>query len=1569
MLANDDDIDDGDKARWKVTQVDGQDISDGGTITILDGSGGTVGTVSLNGAGELTFTPGPAFTGTTTLSYTVDDGSGAANATATADWIINVAGVDIVDDASPGASGTGDNVLASIDDLQHVAITGHAPVGGSITSLTVTDGTDTITIDPADITVNPDGSFSTTADLRTLDDGTLTVTLEVQDSGGHTATVTDTIEKDTVTTVAIDPLLVVDGGVPTITGTGEPGSTITLTIDGTPVPGTSITVDGDGKWTYTPDDPLDIDEVTIEADAADPWGNTSDTTRKVAGLDIEDKEAGNPDAHILVHEASLAGGSDASADTESADGAFSIGTSEGGITQLVIGGTIVDGALSGGTTVLVQQLIDLVDLGTPIDPIVTTYGTLTITGYDAGTGKVSYTYTLSDSTQDHSASGTDTVYESIQIAVVDHNGDTRVGTLKAGVVDDVPEAKDQVAVALDEGGATVGWDGSAWTGGTANLITGDPANGIDADVQGADGARVHQVTYQKDTTGATETVEIPDGGSETVTTAYGSLTVHSDGTWSYTSKDTIAHGGAANVDDDFTYTLIDGDGDISSPATQPITVNDTAPTLGTPDDRSVAEDDLPSGSDGTKEPLAVTGTLAVDKGADPIDTKLTTSSAPAGLTSGGVAVEYVLSADGHTLVAYKGAGRTNADKVFTVEVTDPDGADGTSGYRYTLQGPLDHPAGNDPLELTFGFTAKETEAADGDQVTGTFKVTVADDVPAAVDEAAVSVAEGAGRIGYDGVGAWSAGTANLLANDTQGADGAKITQVKYTDGGGAEQTATVDPATGTGELTTQYGKLQVLADGTWWYVPNPAIAHAGGAPVTDPFSYQLTDGDGDVSAHWAVQPISITDTAPVAADDSQATHAEGSVSFGGNVIANDTASKDGGTLLHSIKYKDASGTEQTLSFTDDTDQTVQTLTGELTINRAGVWTFTPALSYDHDAPGADRDGGGFSYRLVDADGSLSNSATQAIRITDTSPTAGPVVLAIDEKDIKDIGSGGFAGDNESAVNLSITRLADAISDVVFNAATITGLSGQALKSGGVALAYVVSSDGHTLTATAGSGGPTVFTLQLNNPTDVDGTTQSVTMILERPLDHADANGTNDLSISVGYQVQDIDSSVSGILTLTVKDDVPSAPVADAPVSVEEGGAAVGSASAGANLLANDTLGADGGRVHDISYVDRSGAAVTNHAVPDGGSTTVQTQYGSLTVHSDGTWSYTPVESANHEKPAKDMSVTDNFTYRVIDGDGDISSSATQAITVIDTTPEIGDPVDGSVTEANLPLGSSPNAGGAPVQASGTLDVVPGKDSFGVAFDPALAGPHATLKSGGEALFYVLTDGGRTLTAHKGDASGDAVFTVVITNPAAGNAGYLFTLHEVLDHGAAATLDLDFGVVMTDSDGDTATDQFTITVADDKASATAAYTLDEDSTTTFNTSADANPDNTKIYQGGSEVTDVTTHPDGSKDYKTDNGTVTVNANGTITYTPDPNYSGTEVFTYETDDNGSIESTEVTMTIDPVSDAPNLSVAAAAINTLEDTAVSLGLKAPTITDGTDQNDAAPGDAPERLGAITL
>ena len=55
----------------------------------------------------------------------------------------------------------------------------------------------------------------------------------------------------------------------------------------------------------------------------------------------------------------------------------------------------------------------------------------------------------------------------------------------------------------------------------------------------------------------------------------------------------------------------------------------------------------------------------------------------------------------------------------------------------------------------------------------------------------------------------------------------------------------------------------------------------------------------------------------------------------------------------------------------------------------------------------------------------------------------------------------------------------------------------------------------------------------------------------------------------------------------------------------------------------------------------------------------------------------------------------------------------------------------------------------------------------------------------------------------------------------------------------------------------------------------------------------------------------------------NGTVVVNSDGTYTYTPDANYSGTDSFTYTIDDgNGGTNTYTVTVTVEAVADTPTL-----------------------------------------------
>jgi VCBS repeat-containing protein len=109
----------------------------------------------------------------------------------------------------------------------------------------------------------------------------------------------------------------------------------------------------------------------------------------------------------------------------------------------------------------------------------------------------------------------------------------------------------------------------------------------------------------------------------------------------------------------------------------------------------------------------------------------------------------------------------------------------------------------------------------------------------------------------------------------------------------------------------------------------------------------------------------------------------------------------------------------------------------------------------------------------------------------------------------------------------------------------------------------------------------------------------------------------------------------------------------------------------------------------------------------------------------------------------------------------------------------------------------------------------------------------------------------------------------------------------------------------------------------------AATLLEDGSLAFNPFAQV--DNAALLQLGSHVVDQPAH-----------GAVTVNADGTFSYTPTADYFGTDTFTYRLSD-GPLESNlaTVSLTITPVNDAPV--VADVLATTAEDTALVIALGA--------------------------
>ncbi|PTL88526.1 hypothetical protein C6W88_21265, partial [Halomonas litopenaei] len=70
-------------------------------------------------------------------------------------------------------------------------------------------------------------------------------------------------------------------------------------------------------------------------------------------------------------------------------------------------------------------------------------------------------------------------------------------------------------------------------------------------------------------------------------------------------------------------------------------------------------------------------------------------------------------------------------------------------------------------------------------------------------------------------------------------------------------------------------------------------------------------------------------------------------------------------------------------------------------------------------------------------------------------------------------------------------------------------------------------------------------------------------------------------------------------------------------------------------------------------------------------TTVSGEYGTLTVNTDGSWSYTLTRSASQDdkdKTGLDDSLAETFGVRVVDSDGDTSDPANLTIAIGDDGP-------------------------------------------------------------------------------------------------------------------------------------------------------------------------------------------------------------------------------------------------------------------------------------------------------------
>ncbi|MFD2041563.1 Ig-like domain-containing protein, partial [Flavobacterium artemisiae] len=422
------------------------------------------------------------------------------------------------------------------------------------------------------------------------------------------------------------------------------------------------------------------------------------------------------------------------------------------------------------------------------------------------------------------------------------------------------------------------------------------------------------------------------------------------------------------------------------------------------------------------------------------------------------------------------------------------------------------------------------------------------------------------------------------------------------------------------------------------------------------------------------------------------------------------------------------------------------------------------------------------------------------------------------------------------------------------------------------------------------------------------------------------NGSETLSDSFTYKANDgtADSNTATV-TITVT------PVNDAPVAsndsytVAEGGTL--------NINAPGILGNDSDAENNaLTAVLVSGPA-----------------NGTLTLNADGSFTYTHNGSET---------LSDSFTYKANDGTAD-SNTATVTITV---TPVNDEPVASNDAYT--------------VAEGGTLNInAPGilgndSDAENNALTTVLVtGPsHGTLTLNADGSFTYIHDGSETTTdsftykANDGTAdSNTATVTITVTPvndaPVASNDSYTVAeggtlninapgilgndsdaennaLTAVLVSGPSngtLTLNADGSFTYTHNGSETLSDSFTYKANDGTADsniATVTITV-----TPVNDAPIASNDSYTVAEGGT-LTVTAANSILSNDTDAENnsltailvsgpshGTLTLNSNGTFTYTHDGSETTTDSFTYKANDGTTDSNTAtVTITVTPVNDAP-------------------------------------------------
>ena len=1534
-----------------VTPVATQDIvrTDAGaevSIPVLDNDLGTglsvsipfplsPGGVTVGTDGVLTYTPEPGFSGVVTFYYQVtDELSQVGGATVT------VTVVPVVD-----------NLVAST--VVGSAITGNVLDGAVGTGLTVTGHT---SVSHGSLTINDDGMYSYTpvAGFSGSDSFMFTVT----DQDGTAVTRTGTI------VVVVGPggetLAVATAAGAAITGNildavAETGLTVT---DHTSPSHGSVTIGEDGSYTYTPvpgfsgsdlftctvrDEEGLTGTITVVVTVVPvvPAVSVSTMTDSPVSGNVLDGAVGTGLAvtsHTDPDHGSL---------TISEDGSYTYSPDEGFGDYDSFTFTVTDAAgtaVQGTVTISVNAIPEVgpgsvsTSAGVPVQGflLVGAVPGSTVTSHtDPGHGTVAIT---PDGRFTYAPAAGFSGFDSFTFTWVDQHGETGESTVAIAVVPVLPA----IDLTTPAGTALTGnvLDGAVGTGlavtdhvdpvrgtvaiasnGTYTYVPDTGFSGLDSflftvadqsgqTVEGGVTVTVAPIAHTVTTStpaGSAVSGNVLDGvvGTGLAVTghtdpSHGSATIGSDGSYVYTPTP-----GFSGLDS-FTFTVTDQEGQTVTGTVivtvVPVVVDTTQSTMS----GSSTTSNVLDGAVGTG--LALTGHTDPGHGSVVISADGLYSYTPAAGFSGLDSFTFTVTdqagntATGTVTVsvaptAAPDTARTNAGAEVVIPVLDNDSGTGLS-VTITTQpshGSVTVGAGG---ALTYapatGFSGVDSWSymvTDGASQTAEAAVTVTV-VPVVGNFAVFTVVEtevagnvlsgalgtGLAVTGHTGPGHGSvviAADGSYTYTPAAGYSGPDSFTFTVTDQAGTTATGTVtltvttSPVVGPGTVTTSAGTSaqgDLLAGTT---VGSHVTSH------TDPSHGTLTIATDGSFTYTPAPGFSGFDSFAFAVADAAGPTVEGTVTITVTPVAADmSASAVAGSPATGNVLSGAVGTG--LSVTGHTDPGH----GTVTLAQDGSYSYVPAAGYS----GPDS----FTYTVRDQAGS---TATGRVAVTvapmaapDTATTASGAAIAIQVTG-NDAGTGltvtsttppSHGGVAVGAGGTITYTPASGYSGLDSFTYTVTDAAGQTVTTTVTITVVPVAGEVAASTTAGTSATGNVLSAAVGTGLSVTGHTApthgTVTIATDGSYSYAPDAGYVG-SDSFTYTVTDqAGSTATGTVTVVV-----SAPVVIGPGTVATG--------AGSEVQGDLLAGAP------------AGSTVTSHTDPG---------HGTLAIAPDGSFTYTP---------APGYSGLDAFDYTAVDVGGK-TMTATVAITVVPIAGEVaasttsGTSATGNVLSAAVGTGLSVTAHTAPAHGMVTI-----------ATDGSYAYVPDAGYVGSDSFTYTVTDqagnsatGTVTVTVASAPVIGPGTVTAPAGSQAQGDllagapAGSTVASHTDPGHGTL-TVAPDGTYTYAPAPGFSGDDTFTYTVEGPDGAQTTV-------TVTIQVPPVSSPDSAVTQPGAPVQIPVTENDNGSGLVVTSttdpaHGTVTVNEDGTITYTPEPGFSGTDSFTYTTTDSSGRATTSTVM----------------------------------------------------------